>query len=143
MSEWRASLMAAAGGAGEAVSAERARSDDVLKAEVALWLEGIVVPALAQVASELRALGRRVDVTPGPGAVGFVVWVSRGRSELDLKFRYRVGPSGVLVFARELVRDGHNVFVHEWPLQAPVSEVNEEHVIEFVVARYRASVAAG
>ncbi|MDY3556602.1 hypothetical protein R5W24_005770 [Gemmata sp. JC717] len=120
----------------------RARSDDILKAEATLWLMGTVAPALEQVAVELRALGRRVDITSAPGAIGFVVRASRERSELDLKFRFRSGPSGVHVLARELVRDGHNVFVHEWPLQAPVSEVTSEHVIEFVVARYRASVAA-
>lgn len=142
MSEWRATLAAAAGQAGEA-AAERVRSDDILRAEATLWLAGTVAPALAHVAAELRAAGRRVAVTPGPAAVGLVVRGRRGPAELDLKFRLRAGPGGVLVVARELVRDGHNVFVHEWPLEAPVGEVTGEHVIEFVVARYQAAMAAG
>ena len=141
MRDWRTSLAEAAGSGGSTNAPERPRSVDILRAEALQWLDAVVVPALKEVADEFRALGRRADVGPAPGAVGFVVRARGGARELDLKFRVRVVAGGVHVLARELVRDGHNEFVREWPLQAPVAAVTPEMVIEFVVARYRAATA--
>lgn len=143
MSDWRSDLAAVIDFGGDA-DAVRPRSDDVLRAEAVEWLAGTAVPALRDVAAELRGRGRRVELTrPGAESVGFVVRARGGARELDLKFRVRSGPAGVRVCARELARDGYREFVREWPLDRPVAEVGAADVIAFVVNRYRAATAGG
>jgi lipopolysaccharide/colanic/teichoic acid biosynthesis glycosyltransferase len=112
------------------------------RAEVRSWFRTTAIPALYELASELRRHDRSVRVSaPAPEEAWIRVWLGR-RRELDLKFRVRGGPAGPRVYARLLVREGRRDFVHEYPIDRPVAEVRRAEVIAFVLARYRASTGA-
>jgi lipopolysaccharide/colanic/teichoic acid biosynthesis glycosyltransferase len=115
--------------------------DNSERAAVRAWFRSTAVPALYELAAELGLQGRKVRVTvSGAEEAGLRVW-HRGTRELDLKFRVRTLPSGVRVYARELVRDGRRDFVHEHTLDRPVGELTGAEVLAFVVARYQVGLA--
>ena len=119
-----------------------ARPEGDPRAEVWAWFRATVVPALRELAAELRGHGRRVRLsTDRPEEAGVRVWAPDGRRELDLKFRVRVTPSGPRAYARELVRDGRRDFVHEYPFDGPIAEPTGTDVLTLAVARYRAGLA--
>jgi hypothetical protein len=144
--EWRAALadlLAAPPPAPAPVPVEQ--SDP--RAGVRAWFLATALPALDELASELRRHGRQVRVSmPGPEEVWVRAWVRAwgwsGRRELDLKFRVRGSAAGPRVYARVLVRDGRRDFVHEHPLNRPVAELGHAEVIAFVIGLYRAGAAA-
>jgi lipopolysaccharide/colanic/teichoic acid biosynthesis glycosyltransferase len=113
------------------------------RAEVRAWFLATALPALAELAAELRQHERAVRVSgEGPEEAWIRVWDSAGKRELDLKLRVRGRPPALRVYARVLVRDGRCEFIHEYPLEKPVAELDRGDVIAFVLARYRASAAS-
>lgn len=116
--------------------------NDSERAAVRAWFRSTAVPALHELAAELRLRGRKVRVAvSGEEEAGLRVWNRDGARELDLKFRVRTLPTGLRVYARELVRDGRRDFVHEHTLDRPVGELTRTEVLAFVIARYQAGLA--
>jgi lipopolysaccharide/colanic/teichoic acid biosynthesis glycosyltransferase len=118
--------------------------EDAGRAEVRAWFPATVVPALRELAAELRGHGRRVRLSDAdPEEAGLRVWGPDGCRELDLKFRVRYTPVGPRAYARELVRDGQRDFVHEHALDRPLAELTSADILALAVARYRAVRARG
>jgi lipopolysaccharide/colanic/teichoic acid biosynthesis glycosyltransferase len=138
--EWRAALADVLG----SPQPEPVRRDPVAdRAEVRAWFRETAIPALNELAAELRRHARAVRVAGRAEEAGIHVRDrATGRRELDLKFRVRGTACGPRAYARVLVRDGKHDFVHEYPLDRPVSEIGRAEVIAFVVAHYRAGAAA-
>jgi lipopolysaccharide/colanic/teichoic acid biosynthesis glycosyltransferase len=119
-------------------------ADGEVRAEVRQWFRSTATPALYELARELRQHGRRVRISANHAEeTGIRVWNPNGERELDLKLRVRSNPCGFRVYARELVRDGRQTFVHEHFLERPVTEISRADVIAFIIARYRANAASG
>ncbi|HYH67792.1 MAG TPA: sugar transferase [Urbifossiella sp.] len=135
-SDWRAEL-------GRCLDGEPAGRPapglDASREEARLWLRAVAVPALADVAGELRRRGRRTRAECGADAVGLRVSTRVGGTEMDLKVRVRVVRGSVGVYVREIVRDGHQTFVAERPLPRPFRELDRVAVIRHVVGLYHAA----
>lgn len=112
---------------------------DAGREEARLWLRAVAVPALADVAGELRRRGRRARVAGSADAVGLRVSTRVDGTEMDLKVRVRVVRGVVGVYVREIVRDGHQTFVAECPLPRPFRELNRGAVSRHVVGLYHAA----
>jgi hypothetical protein len=106
---------------------------------VRAWLRATVAPALSRLAVEFRRNGRRARASARrTGEAGLQVWGRDGGRLLDVKFRLRASPTGAGVVVRELVREGHRMFVHERPVREAPAGMTEEDVIRFVLEGHRA-----